>query len=136
MKQHLSAAPATLALSLVTAALAEFLLSFGLQADVRTQLLGGGAGTLGMALLTGLLAEPLSRCRPEGAGRFVYLWLGVWLAAELIQLLWQAHQLCWQQFSSLAVIGLAPGLLWIGWCSRCPGAVRRGPDGISLCGWV
>ena len=120
MKQHLSAAPATLALSLVTAALAEFLLSFGLQADVRTQLLGGGAGTLGMALLTGLLAEPLSRCRPEGAGRLVYLWLGVWLAAELIQLLWQAHQLCWQQFSSLAVIGLAPGLLWIGWCSGQP----------------
>ena len=56
MKQHLSAAPATLALSLVTAALAEFLLSFGLQADVRTQLLGGVAGTLGMALLTGCMA--------------------------------------------------------------------------------
>lgn len=120
MTQRFSAAPATLALGLVTAALAEELLSPGLRGDARTRLIWGLAGALGAALLAALLAGPLSRCRPEKGGRAVYLGLGVWLGAELVQLLWQAHQLCWQQFSSLAVIGLAPGLIWLGWQSSQP----------------
>lgn len=120
MTQRFSASPATLALGLATASLAEELLSPGLRGDARTRLVWGLAGALGMALLAALLAGPLARCR-QGRGRqLCCLGLGVWLSGELVQLLWQAQQLCWQQFSSLAVIGLAPGLIWLGWQSGQP----------------
>lgn len=101
-------------------------------------------GTVLLSVLTGVLIEPVATAyaAPQGlcggifgalcAGGLVVVlyplwsdekWLpvwkaifSVWLCAELFQTVWAAQQLCLQAFSSMAVIGLLPLLLWAGFC--------------------
>lgn len=39
----------------------------------------------------------------------------LWFAAELWETVRQAQELCWEQFSSMAVLGILPLLVWAGW---------------------
>ena len=39
----------------------------------------------------------------------------LWFAAELWETICQAQELCWEQFSSMAVLGILPLLVWAGW---------------------
>lgn len=100
-------------------------------------------GTILLSVLTAVLMEPVAAyAAPQGlcAGIFgafcaggltvlLYpLWnaekwvpvlrivFSIWLCAELLQTFWAAQQLCLQTFSSMAVVGLFPLLVWAGFC--------------------
>ena len=64
---------------------------------------------------------------PKSAAWAAAFCLQVWLMAELAGTFWKALQVCREEFSSLALLGFLPLLLWAGWqiaCPRmgCPGA--------------
>ena len=104
------------ALSVGTAALAEALpTGASPQALVWQELLFAGALTA-LSAGAGQLLPRLSQA-PQTA---VAVLLQLWLAAELVQTAWRALALCRQEFSSLALLGFLPLLLWAGW--------RRAPE--------
>ena len=41
--------------------------------------------------------------------------LGLWFVWEAVETFRQAQELCWGNFSSMAILGLLPLLLWAGW---------------------
>ena len=48
----------------------------------------------------------------------------LWFVAELAETLGQIQTLCWEQFSSMALVGILPLLLWAGWTLE-PGVFSR-----------
>lgn len=52
---------------------------------------------------------------PKPAAWAAAFCLQVWLAVELAGTFWKALQVCREEFSSLALLGFLPLLLWVGW---------------------
>lgn len=52
---------------------------------------------------------------PKPAAWAAAFCLQVWLAVELAGTFWKALQVCREEFSSLALLGFLPLLLWMGW---------------------
>ena len=52
---------------------------------------------------------------PKPAAWAAAFCLQVWLMAELAGTFWKALQVCREEFSSLALLGFLPLLLWAGW---------------------
>ena len=109
---------AAVPLSVLTAVLGQCITS-GSAMPARLLLLQGFPMALGIGLLSSCLmpAEGEEGLRSETGirPRLLCLFLSVWFGAELWETLWQAQQVCREQFSSMAVLGVLPLLLWAGW---------------------
>ena len=108
MKQHTERfTPAALTLSVVTAALAD-----GIPQSVRRALWLGAVSTVCLCILSALAAAALRDKAPSLAVRLA---LTAGLFMELVHTLVQAQGLCTAEFSSMALLGFLPLLLWAGW---------------------
>lgn len=104
--------PAALTLSIVTAALAD-----GIPQGVplRRALWLGAGSMVCLCILSALAAAALQSKAPSLAVRLA---LTAGLFMELVHTLVQAQGLCAAEFSSMALLGFLPLLLWAGWCVR------------------
>ena len=118
MKQHAERfTPAALTLSIVTAALAD---GIPQSVPVRRALWLGAVSTVCLCVLSALAAAALQNKAPSFTVRLA---LTAGLFMELIHTLVQAQGLCTAEFSSMALLGFLPLLLWAG--SGCRyGALR------------
>ena len=111
-------APQTLFLGLAASSLTSSFLKTE-ELSARSFLLWGLPAALGLCLLSALLAAELqARELFSGKGVFSRLGCGVsglWFAVELIRTVRTAQEVCWSQFSSMAVLSVLPLLLWAGW---------------------
>lgn len=109
---------AAVSLSVLTAVLGQCITS-GSAASARLLLLQGLPMALSVALLSVLLMPAEGECALLSANsirsRLLCLLLAVWFGAELWETLRQAQQVCREQFSSMAILGVLPLLLWAGW---------------------
>lgn len=118
MKQETFSAQ-TLTLSVLTAVFARCVLQTGGAISARSYLLQGLPMALGLTFITALLARAEQGAnlfsgadlRSRVACGLLALWFG-WEAVETFR---QAQEICWENFSSMAVLGLLPLLLWAGW---------------------
>ena len=103
-------------LSVGAAVFARCMAASGGDVPVRVFLLRGLPLAFGMVLLSALAAEKdlfdgntlfCKACR---------MLLLLWAVAELVDAIREAQTLCWEQFSSMAVIGFLPLLFAAGWC--------------------
>lgn len=126
----------TLFLNVSAAVSARFILQSSGQVSARVLILQGFPMALGLTAISTLLAQAEQNTdafsgnsfRPKLlCGGFV-LWF-VWELAETLQ---QAQTICWMQFSSMAVLGLLPLLLWAGWKLE-PGVLARS---VPVLGWT
>jgi len=101
--------PAALTLSVVTAALAD---GIPQGVPVRRALWLGAVGTVCLCILSALAAAALLNKAPSFAVRLA---LTAGLFMELVHTLVQAQGLCTAEFSSMALLGFLPLLLWAGW---------------------
>ncbi len=98
-------------LSVATAAAAETIAA----GSVRAGLLQTFTGAAALCVLTALAALVWQSSRlPQTVKMLLRLLLTVWLAAEACCTFVQAQQVCTQAFSSMALLGLLPLLLWAG----------------------
>ena len=105
----------TLTLSVLVPVFAQGILSAG-TVPARQLFLQGVPMALGAALLSFLLTESEWEMAGHGfCGKLVGGGLVLWFGWELTDTLRQAQTICWTQFSSMAVLGLLPLLLWAGW---------------------
>ena len=95
---------------------------------------GGSARSIfGQELLAAVLLAALSARTscfwtsdpPKWAANTLTLLLQVWLAVELGQTFLTALHICREEFSSLALLGFLPLLLWAGW--RMPAHAWNAP---------
>ena len=113
MKQHAERfTPAALTLSIVTAALAD---GIPQSVPVRRALWLGAVSTVCLCILSALVAASLRDKTPSFAVRLA---LTAGLFMELVHTLVQAQGLCTAEFSSMALLGFLPLLLWAGWRIR------------------
>ena len=112
MKQHARFTPAALALSVETAVLAE---SIPQGIPVRRALWAGALGAAALCLLAALALAAWQTERPLRGARAALTTGLVW---ELVRCIGQAQQVCVQEFSSMALLGFLPLLLWAGWSIR------------------
>ena len=126
---------AAVPLSVLTAVLGQCITS-GSAMPARLLLLQGFPMALGIGLLSSCLmpAEGEEGLRSETGirPRLLCLLLSVWFGAELWETLWQAQQVCREQFSSMAVLGVLPLLLWAGWQLKPDVFSRSGAGGPCL----
>ncbi len=114
MKQHTERfTPAALTLSVVTAALAD---GIPQSVPVRWALWLGAVSMVCLCILSALAAAALRDKAPSFAVRLA---LTAGLFMELMHTLVQAQGLCTAEFSSMALLGFLPLLLWAGW-RICP----------------
>ena len=104
--------PAALTLSVVTAALAD---GIPQSVPVRRALWLGAVSAVCLCILSALTAAALQGKTPSLAVRLA---LTAGLFMELMHTLVQAQGLCTAEFSSMALLGFLPLLLWAGWCIR------------------
>lgn len=104
--------PAALTLSIVTAALAD---GIPQSVPVRRALWLGAVSTVCLCVLSALAAAALQNKAPSFAVRLA---LTAALFMELVHTLAQAQGLCTAEFSSMALLGFLPLLLWAGWGIR------------------
>lgn len=107
--------PAALTLSVVTAALAD---GIPQGVPVRRALWLGAVSTVCLCILSALAAAALLNKAPSFAVRLA---LTAGLFMELAHTIAQAQGLCAAEFSSMALLGFLPLLLWAGWRIR-PGS--------------
>lgn len=109
----------TLSLSVLTSVFASCILRMGAETDARTMLLWGLPMALALTVISALLAAAEENSQIfEGKGaasKVCCVLLAFWLVWELGETLLQMQAICWTEFSSMAVIGLLPLLLWVGW---------------------
>lgn len=105
-------------LSVLTAVLGQCFLSGSGGVSARQMLLQGlpmaGALVLVSALITAAETEHAAFSGSGMRSRLVCLLAAVWFGAELVETFLQAQKISWEQFSSMAVIGVLPLLLWAG----------------------
>lgn len=119
----------TLTLSVLTAVFARCVLQTGSAVPARSFLLQGLPMALGLMFITALLERAEqganlfsgTKLRSRVACGLLAFWFG-WEAVETFR---QAQEICWENFSSMAVLGLLPLLLWAGWKLE-PGVLARG----------
>ena len=104
--------PAALTLSVVTAALAD---GIPQSVPVRRALWLGAVSTVCLCILSALAAAALLNKAPSFAVRLA---LTAGLFMELAHIIVQAQGLCAAEFSSMALLGFLPLLLWAGWSIR------------------
>ena len=104
--------PAALTLGVVTAALAD---AIPQGVPVRRALWLSGVSTVCLCILSALAAAALQDKAPSFAVRLA---LTAGLFMELVHTLVQAQGLCVAEFSSMALLGFLPLLLWAGWHIR------------------
>lgn len=112
MKQTRLFTPVALTLSVLTAVLAE---QVPQGISVRSALWAGAAGAAALCLLSALSMAAWQIPRFCTAWKIV---LTAGFAAELVRTFGQAQQVCVQEFSSMALVGFLPLLLWGGWSIR------------------
>ena len=88
--------------------------------------------TLALVLITALTAGAELRADSCFSGadlrsRVVCGGLGLWFVWEAVETFRQAQELCWENFSSMAMLGLLPLLLWAGWKLEPSVLVRCAP---------
>ncbi len=114
MKQQAGAfTPASLTLSVVTAAVAESSIPQGI--PVRRAMGMGAVSAVCLCILSAMAATVL---QGKALSRAVRLALTAGFFLELLQTIGQAQRLCTAEFSSMALIGFLPLLLWAGWHIR------------------
>lgn len=113
MKQHAERfTPAALTISVVTAALAD---GIPQGVPVRRALWLGAVSTVCLCILSALAAAALRGKTPSLSVRLA---LTAGFSMELVHTLAQAQGLCAAEFSSMALLGFLPLLLWAGWGIR------------------
>lgn len=121
----------TLTLSVLTAEFARCVLQTGAPVTARSFLLRGLPMTLALVLITALTAGAEQRADSFGGtdlrSRVVCGGLGLWFVWEAVETFRQAQELCWENFSSMAMLGLLPLLLWAGWKLEPAVLVRCAP---------
>lgn len=108
--------PSVLRLSVAAAVFARCMETSAGDVPARLFLLRGFPLAVGMVLLAALLLERENR---KGSTLFCSvcrIGMLLWAAAELVDATRKAQSLCWEQFSSMAVIGFLPLLFAAGWC--------------------
>lgn len=108
--------PSVLRLSVAAAVFARCMETSGGDVPARLFLLRGFPLAVGMVLLAALLLERENRNRSTLFCSVCRIGMLLWAAAELVEAAREAQNLCWEQFSSMAVIGFLPLLLAAGWC--------------------
>lgn len=112
-----------LSLSVAAAVLGQCILS-GTLPPARQLFLQGLPMALGMVLLSAwLLAAETEAESFSGRtlrSRVLCALFAVWTGRELLATLWQAQTVCREQFSSMAILGILPLLLWAGWQLELP----------------
>lgn len=120
-----------LSLSVLTAVLGECILSEKMP-PARVFLVQGLCMAAGMALLLILLKTAMIRADSlSGKGfqsKLVCGGMALWVGLELWDAVRSAQTVCREQFSSMAVLGVLPLLLWAGWQLR--GAVFSRSAGV------
>ena len=121
----------TLTLSVLTAEFARCVLQTGAPVTARSFLLRGLPMTLALVLITALTAGAEQRADSflgtDLRSRVVCGGLGLWFVWEAVETFRQAQELCWGNFSSMAMLGLLPLLLWAGWKLEPAVLVRCAP---------
>lgn len=121
----------TLTLSVLTAEFARCVLQTGAPVTARSFLLRGLPMTLALVLITALTAGAEQRADSflgtDLRSRVVCGGLGLWFVWEVVETFRQAQELCWGDFSSMAMLGLLPLLLWAGWKLEPAVLVRCAP---------
>lgn len=106
-------------MSVLISAFAACILAQGRETDARTLILQGFPMALALVMISVLLAAAEQNSKAvEGksiASKALCILLALWLLWELGETLLQIQTICWTEFSSMAVIGLLPLLLWAGW---------------------
>lgn len=117
-KQSFSAI--SLALSVAAAELGRAILGAGRSTSVRAAVLGSILAAVVFVLLAALAGVNASRMnRPSFGGRCVCAAFLLWYLFELARTASMIQQVCWEQFSSMAFVGLLPLFLWAGWRLGC-----------------
>ncbi len=121
----------TLTLSVLTAEFARCVLQTGAPVSARSFLLRGLPMALALVLITALTAGAEQRADnflgTDLRSRVVCGGLGLWFVWEAVETFRQAQELCWGNFSSMAMLGLLPLLLWAGWKLEPAVLVRCAP---------
>lgn len=118
---------AAVSLSVLTTVMGQCILS-GEAVSARTLLLQGLPMALALAVISRLLAlaevEQGTFSGNTFCSKLFCLLATLWFVAELAETLGQIQTLCWEQFSSMALVGILPLLLWAGWTLE-PGVFSR-----------
>lgn len=118
---------AAVSLSVLTTVMGQCILS-GEAVSARTLLLQGLPMALALAVISRLLAlaevEQGTFSGNTFCSKLFCLLATLWFGAELVETLGQIQTLCWEQFSSMALVGILPLLLWAGWTLE-PGVFSR-----------
>lgn len=121
----------TLTLSVLTAEFARCVLQTGAPVTTRSLFLQGLPMALALVLITALTAGAEQRADSflgtDLRSRVVCGGLGLWFVWEAVETFRQAQELCWENFSSMAMLGLLPLLLWAGWKLEPAVLVRCAP---------
>ena len=109
-----------LALSVTAAELGRAILWEGRGGSVRAMLGGEFLASAILVLLSALAGTNSARmARKNFVARCVCAVFLLWYLAELVVAAVMIQQLCWEQFSSMAFLGLLPVFLWAGWMFEC-----------------
>ena len=125
--RKLNSSGAAVSLSVLTTVMGQCILS-GEAVSARTLLLQGLPMALALAVISRLLAlaevEQGTFSGNTFCSKLFCLLATLWFGAELAETLGQIQTLCWEQFSSMALVGILPLLLWAGWTLE-PGVFSR-----------
>ena len=123
----------TLTLSVAAAELGRAIFGTGQTGSVRAVLLSNVLAAAAFVLLAALASVNASRLnRPGFAGKCICAVFLLWYLFELVRTAAMLQQACWEQFASMAFIGLLPFFLWAGWSLGCELYDRMA----SVLGWL
>ena len=133
MQQKQTFSAQTLALSVTAAELGRAIFGAGQTGSVRAALLSNVPAAAAFVLLAALVSVNASRLnRPGFAGKCICAVFLLWYLFELVRTAAMLQQACWEQFASMAFIGLLPFFLWAGWSLGCELYDRMA----SVLGWL
>ena len=109
MQQKQTFSAQTLALSVTAAELGRAIFGAGQTGSVRAVLLSNVLAAAAFVLLAALASVNASRLnRPGFAGKCICAVFLLWYLFELVRTAAMLQQACWEQFASMAFIGLLP----------------------------
>lgn len=133
MQQKQTFSAQTLTLSVAAAELGRAIFGAGQTGSVRAVLLSNVLAAAAFVLLAALASVNASRLnRPGFAGKCICAVFLLWYLFELVRTAAMLQQACWEQFASMAFIGLLPFFLWAGWSLGCELYDRMA----SVLGWL
>ena len=133
MQQKQTFSAQTLALSVTAAELGRAIFGAGQTGSVRAVLLSNVLAAAAFVLLAAHVSVNASRQTSPGvAGTSIGAVILLWNLCELVRTAARLQQACWEQFASMAFIGLLPFFLWAGWSLGCELYDRMA----SVLGWL